>query len=114
MPEKSFMAYLHGIHYAYLHYRYMETLMRIESEIKRWGNSLALRITGAMAEVPKFTDGTKVTVEITEDALIIKRAAKSRRVLNLPYTEHDLLNGMNPTKAHADELAVPSKKELGI
>ncbi|CBL46731.1 Cell growth regulatory protein MazE [gamma proteobacterium HdN1] len=88
--------------------------MHIESEIKRWGNSLALRITGVMAEIPRFSDGTKVTVEVTEDALIIKRASKLKRVLSLPFTERDLLNGITPSKAHADELAAPTKKELGL
>ncbi|HEX4975756.1 MAG TPA: MazF family transcriptional regulator [Pseudomonadales bacterium] len=87
--------------------------MLIKSEIKRWGNSLALRITGAMADVPNFRDGTEVTVEVTEEALIIKRAAKPKRSLKLPYSERDLLVGMNPAKAHADELAVPSRNELG-
>ena len=33
--------------------------MRVQSEIKKWGNSLALRITGAMADVPQFSEGTK-------------------------------------------------------
>ena len=39
--------------------------MKVESEIKKWGNSLALRVTGIMAELPNFKDGTKVIVEVS-------------------------------------------------
>ena len=28
--------------------------MKVESEIKKWGNSLALRVTGIMADIPNF------------------------------------------------------------
>ena len=88
-------------------------LMRVQSEIKKWGNSLALRITGAMAEVPQFSDGTKVIIEVNEDSLVIKRATKQKRKLKLPYTEKELLEGMTPYTAHADELAVINSKEMG-
>ena len=41
--------------------------MRVESEIKKWGNSLALRVTGIMADLPKFKVGTKVIVDVTDE-----------------------------------------------
>ena len=87
--------------------------MRVQSEIKKWGNSLALRITGAMADVPQFSDGTKVIIEVNKDSLVIKRATKPKRKLKLPYTEKELLEGMTPYTAHADELAVINSKEMG-
>jgi antitoxin MazE len=87
--------------------------MRIESEIKKWGNSLALRITGAMADLPKLRDGTKVVIEVNEDSLVIKRATKPKRKLQLPYTEKFSLEGMTPYTAHADELATLISKEMG-
>lgn len=87
--------------------------MIIKSEIKKWGNSLALRITGAMVDLPKFHDGTKVVIEVNEDSLVIKRANKPKRKLKLPYTEKFLLQGMSPYTAHADELATLSKQEMG-
>jgi len=40
--------------------------MKVESEIKKWGNSLALRVTGVMAEMPKFKDGTRVIVGVSK------------------------------------------------
>ena len=87
--------------------------MRVQSEIKKWGNSLALRITGAMADVPQFSDGTKVVIEVNKDSLVIKRATKPKRKLKLPYTEKELLEGMTPYTAHADELAIIISKEMG-
>ena len=87
--------------------------MHIESEIKRWGNSLALRITGAMAEIPNFKAGTKVDIEIKEDGLFIKPIIRSSRKLRLPYSEQQLVAELTPSLAHADELVSPSAKELG-
>lgn len=86
--------------------------MKVECEIKRWGNSLALRLSGAMAEIPQFKAGTLIAVDISEDGLIVKRAKKKKR-FNLPYSERSLLAGMTPHKAHADELATPTQEELG-
>ena len=33
--------------------------MKVETEIEKWGNSLALRVTGVMAEMPGFMEGSK-------------------------------------------------------
>jgi len=88
--------------------------MRIESEIKKWGNSLALRITGAMADLPGFNAGTKIEVEVTKDSLIIKRAVKTRRKLKLPYNEKQLIAGLTPEKAHADLLPILTRREIEL
>ncbi len=88
--------------------------MRIESEIKKWGNSLALRITGVMAELPRFNAGTKVEVEVTKDSLIIKRVVKARRKLKLPYSEKELIAGLTPEKAHADLLPTLIQREIEL
>lgn len=85
--------------------------MEIDTEIKKWGNSLALRISGAMAEVPSFFVGTKVRVNISKDGLVIKKAAGQNKVLKLPYSEKSLLKGLTAETAHADELAVLSEAE---
>ncbi|MTI14086.1 AbrB/MazE/SpoVT family DNA-binding domain-containing protein [Sansalvadorimonas verongulae] len=87
--------------------------MKVQSEIKKWGNSLALRISGAMAELPQFEAGSKVSVDITPDGLLVKKVAKPRRKLKLPYSEKSLLEDMTPEKAHADELAPLNPSEFG-
>lgn len=90
-----------------------DSAMRVEGEIKRWGNSLALRISGAMAEIPQFRVGSKLAIDVSEDGLIIKKVDQKRKKFNLPYSEQGLLAGMTPDKAHADDLATPTTTELG-
>ena len=78
--------------------------MKIETQLKKWGNSLALRVTGVMAELPGFHDGSKVTVEVTEEGFTVRPAKEDRRSL-LPYSEEELLADMSLDNSHADELA---------
>lgn len=87
--------------------------MQIESEIKKWGNSLALRVTGVMAEMPGFREGGKVLVEVSTEGLMVKPAARNQGRLQLPYREEDLLRDLTPNQAHADALATPDSSELG-
>ena len=88
-------------------------MMEIETEIKKWGNSLALRLSGAMAEMPSFDVGTKVRVGISKEGLVIKKVVTQEKKLCLPYSEKSLLKGLTPEAAHADELATLSQAELG-
>lgn len=87
--------------------------MQVETEIKKWGNSLALRVTGVMAEVPRFKAGTRVTVDVSSEGLVVKPAVGKVSTLRFPYSESELLAGMTPGQAHADELATPTSTELG-
>ncbi len=87
--------------------------MKIETEIKKWGNSLALRVTGIMAALPQFRAGTKVTVDVTEEGMVVKPAIREKRPLRLLYTEEELLAEITPEKAHADALAQPAGPEIG-
>ena len=88
--------------------------MRVETEIKKWGNSLALRVTGLMAELPQFEPGTRVTVDIDSEGFVVRRAAGSLRSFRFPESESALLEGMTAENAHADLPAVPSRRELGM
>ena len=88
--------------------------MRVETEIKKWGNSLALRVTGIMAEVPQFEAGTRVTVDVSSEGLVVKPAVGRLGTLRFPYSESALLAGITPDKAHADVLADPTRFEVGI
>ena len=86
--------------------------MRIETEIKKWGNSLALRVTGAMAELPRFEPGTRVTVDIDSEGLVVRRVSGSLRSFRFPESESALLAGMTADNTHADLLADPKGREL--
>jgi antitoxin MazE len=87
--------------------------MKIETEIKKWGNSLTLRVSGVMAELPGFSEGTRVSVDVSEEGLIIKAVPTHVAEPRLPYSEKALLAGLTPETAHADELALPTGAELG-
>ncbi len=86
--------------------------MNIQARIKKWGNSLALRLSGPMCTIPHFTADMLVNVNVSEKGIEIRPAVK-RRKGKLPFTEADLLDGLTAKKAHADELVNISDKELG-
>ncbi len=85
--------------------------MKIHTKIQKWGNGLALRISGAMREIPHLKAGTKVDIEITEQGFTVKKSL-SRGINRLPFAEEDLLKGMSPEKAHADLLTTPLSHEI--
>lgn len=83
-----------------------------EGTVQPWGNSLGLRITRAVSELAHLDKGTRVSIEVTADGLVIRRKLTARRA-PLPYTETDLLKGLNPLTAHADELLALVAAEHG-
>ena len=86
--------------------------MQIETELKKWGDCLALRVSGVMAQMPKFKSGTKVTVDVSPEGLVVRRASASIGRVHFPYSESELLDGITPEKAHADELPELTELEL--
>lgn len=106
--------YLHRLHSGLGHKDTGQKTVRIETEIKKWGNTLALRVTGMMAEAPQFEEGTKVTVDVSPEGIVVKPAVKRAARLGLPYSESALLKEITPAKAHADALANPLDVETGI
>jgi len=81
--------------------------MKMQAKIQKWGNSLALRIGGAMREIPRLKNGTEVDVEITEAGFTVTKAKK-----RFPFKESDLLQGLSKETAHADLLASLQPNEL--
>ena len=47
--------------------------MRTESTIKRWGNGLALRISGPMRDIPGFEEGMGGGLQLTKTYRICSR-----------------------------------------
>jgi antitoxin MazE len=86
----------------------------MQSEIKRWGNSAAVRIPKKLLNEARLDINTPVTMEVTENKIVIEaRKGSTPKRLKLPFCEADLLAGLNPETAHADELTPVSAKELG-
>ncbi len=67
-------------------------------EIKKWGNSLALRIPKDLAQTLELHEGTQLTLELTEHGLLLKPAPKRRSTKNL----ETLLQGITPEKIHSE------------
>jgi len=76
------------------------------AKIQRWGNGLGLRISGIMREVPHFEPGAKVTVEVFEDGFTVKKVVENKSSKLFPFTEEQLLSGLDANTAHADELPI--------
>lgn len=86
----------------------------MQSEIKQWGNSAAVRISSKILAQARLGVSSAITIEV-EDGKIIIGAVQERatRKVKLPFSEKDLLKGLDAHGAHADELAQPSATELG-
>ena len=46
--------------------------MKSEQTVRTWGNSLAIRITGAVAKAAHLADGVPVTLELRGSELVVK------------------------------------------
>ncbi|PVZ64467.1 AbrB/MazE/SpoVT family DNA-binding domain-containing protein [Pelagibaculum spongiae] len=86
----------------------------MKSEIKRWGNSAAVRLPSKLLAAVHLEINSPITIEIIGQQIIIKANPDKTPRKKLPFSEQELLQGMDPRKAHADELSVASATELGI
>ena len=58
--------------------------------------------------------GTKVTGDVDCEGLVVRRAFGSLRSFRFPESESELIAGMTAESAHADLLADPTDRELGL
>ena len=77
--------------------------MKIHTTIQKWGNSLAIRITGPLKTIPHFSANMPVEVEVNENGLTIHPIRQKKRKLFL-FNETQLLKGLTAKRAHADEI----------
>ncbi|CNK48585.1 TPA: transcriptional regulator [Yersinia enterocolitica] len=80
--------------------------MRAQATLQKWGNSVALRLSGNLKTIPNFEVGDTVDIDISEQGLVIQKVVKK------PLTEESLLAGLSAYTAHADELTHPMEREL--
>jgi antitoxin MazE len=84
----------------------------LDTTIQPWGNSLGLRITRSLSELAHLKRGTVVTVEVIEGGLLVKPKPSERRI-KWPFSEAELVKGLTPAGAHADELPMSLPSEIG-
>ena len=77
--------------------------MKIHTTIQKWGNSLAIRITGPLKTIPHFTANMPVEIEVNEKGLTIHPFIQKKRKL-LVFNEAQLLKGLTAKNVHADEI----------
>ena len=86
----------------------------MQNEIKRWGNSAAVRISSKILAQANFEVSSPINIEVRHGKIVIEPARKVPLKVKLPFSEADLLKGLDPHGAHADELAQPSDSEVGV
>ena len=86
----------------------------MQSEIKRWGNSAAVRLPKDIMAQAKLHPASPITIEVKGRRIIIQAAPVSARKVKLPFTEEELLRGLDAHRAHADELAEIDLSEAGF
>jgi antitoxin MazE len=73
--------------------------MQTQAKINMWGNSLAIRITSAMANTAHLHKGSEVEIEATEEGIMIKPLHKK---ISLKFSEADLLADLCAENSHDD------------
>jgi antitoxin MazE len=68
----------------------------VQSRVKRWGNSLALRIPKAFVEQTQMRDDSVVDLSIEGEAIIVRPVRRNRRSLD------ELLAGITDDNLHAE------------
>ena len=66
-----------------------------------------------MADLPQSKAGTKITIDVTGEYMVVKPAIQEKSKFHFPYTEAELLAEITPEKAHADEVAQSAGLEIG-
>ncbi len=86
----------------------------MHTEIKRWGNSAAIRLSSKLLAATRLEISSLISIEVEGNRIIIQALPEETgRRLSLPYSEEDLLAGLTPETAHADALAELSAVETG-
>jgi antitoxin MazE len=68
-------------------------------KIRKWGNSLALRIPGHLALAAQLREGSEVEIKLSKQRLVIvKKPSKTRR----QYKLEELVSLITPANVHAE------------
>lgn len=85
----------------------------MRTEIKRWGNSAAVRLPSKLIAAAHLDINNPILIEAKNGEIIIKAAPKDEQAKIVPLSEKTLLAGLTASTAHADELATIDLSEFG-
>ncbi len=83
--------------------------MQTQTKINMWGNSLAIRITSAMANAAHLHKGSEVSIEASEEGIYIIPLHKKSR---LKFSEAELLADISVENSGKELLAVNFNNEF--
>ncbi|PFG52303.1 antitoxin MazE [Marinobacter sp. LV10R520-4] len=86
----------------------------MQSEVKRWGNSAAVRLSSKILAQARLDVSSPIRIDVKAGKIVIEAVEKASHKINLPFSEADLLVGLDAHGAHADEIAEPSAAEMGV
>lgn len=87
--------------------------MHTNSEIRQWGNGLAVRLNKTIIEAANLSKGSKIEIRVDEEGIHIRPAKEETKRLTLPFSEKDLIADLGPAEHHSELLTSPTPKELG-
>ena len=86
----------------------------MQTEIKRWGNSAAVRLPSKLLAAASLEVNSPITIIVKGKKIVIEPdVEQTDKRLKLPFSESMLLAGLTPETVHADELAAVTSVELG-
>ena len=83
----------------------------MRTQVRKIGNSLGNIIPAALIRQLGLTEGAEIDVKVEGTKITIEPVISKQK--RLPLSERELLRGLNPQTAHADELASQSDCEIG-
>jgi antitoxin MazE len=67
-----------------------------ETQVAKWGNSLAVRIPQGIAKDAQLAEGDRLTLDVTADGNIVLRSARQK------YDLHELVSGITKKNRHSE------------
>jgi antitoxin MazE len=86
--------------------------MLVHAKIQKWGNGLALRVSGAIRDIPQFQEGSEVDIEVSEAGFQVVKTIAPKHT-KLLFKEAELLRDLDPKKGHADLVPTLLASEIG-
>lgn len=83
----------------------------MRTQVRKIGNSLGNIIPATFIKQLGLIEGSDIEVRADGKTIIIEPVKRQKK--RLPFSEKELLKGLDGYTAHADELAVVSDKEIG-
>jgi antitoxin MazE len=71
--------------------------MANDSQVAKWGNSLAVRLPKVIARQAGVAEGDRVSVNVARDGSIVLRSVR------LKYSLQELVAGITPKNRHREE-----------